>query len=52
MNSRLFKKAVRQGLSKRGGEAHSLRYVEPLSAARTKPACFFNSLWGIPEMAA
>ena len=42
--SRLFKKAVQQGRSKRRGEAYSVRYVEPLSAARTPPADFFNSL--------
>ena len=42
--SRLFKKAVQQGRSKRRGEAYSVRYVEPLSAARTPLADFFNSL--------
>jgi hypothetical protein len=30
--------------SKRGGEAYAFRYVEPLSAARTKLADFFNIL--------
>ncbi len=43
---RLFRKAVRQGRSKRSGEAYSLRYVEPLSAARTPLADFINSLLG------
>jgi hypothetical protein len=41
---RMVKKAVQRGRSKRGGEAYSLRYVEPLSAARTKLADFFNIL--------
>jgi hypothetical protein len=41
---RLFKKAVQQGRSKRGGEAYFLPYVEPLSEARTPLADFFNSL--------
>jgi hypothetical protein len=41
---RLFRKAVQQGRSKRRGEAYSLPYVEPLSAARTPLADFVNSL--------
>jgi hypothetical protein len=41
---RLFRKAVQQGRSKRRGEAYSLQYVEPLSAARTPLADFVNSL--------
>ena len=43
---RLFKKAVQQDRSKRRGKAYSFRYVEPLSAARTPLADFFNSLLG------
>ena len=42
--SRLFKKAVQQGRSMRRGEAYSFRYVEPLSAVRTRLVDFFNSL--------
>lgn len=34
--------AVQRGRSKRGGEAYSFPYVEPLSAARTKLADIFN----------
>ncbi len=41
---RMIKKAVQRGRSKRGGEAYSVRYVEPPSAARTKLAGFFNIL--------
>jgi len=41
---RLFRKAVQQGRNKRRGEAYSLQYVEPLSAARTPLADFVNSL--------
>ena len=41
---RLFRKAIQQGHSKRRGEAYPLRYVEPLSAARTMLADFLNSL--------
>jgi uncharacterized protein involved in propanediol utilization len=41
---KLFRKAVRQGRSKRRGEAYSLSYVELLSAARTPLADFINSL--------
>jgi len=36
--------AVQKGRSKRRGEAYPLRYVEPLSAARTPLADFVNSL--------
>ena len=42
--SRLFKKAVQQGRSERGGDAYSVPYVEPQSDARTPLADFFNSL--------
>jgi len=38
--------AVQKGRSKRRGEAYSLQYVEPLSAARTPLADFLNSLLG------
>jgi hypothetical protein len=38
----MFKKAAQRGRSKRGGEAYSFPYVEPLSAARTKLEAFFN----------
>lgn len=41
---RLIKKVDRQGRSKRGGEAYSGPYVEPLIAARTPAVNFFNSL--------
>ena len=41
---RLFRKAVQQGRSKRSGDAYSVPYVEPLSAARTPLADFVNSL--------
>jgi hypothetical protein len=41
---RMFKKAVQQGRSERGGEAYSGPYVEPLSDARTKLEDFFNIL--------
>jgi len=40
----MVKKVVQRGRSKRGGEAYSVRYVEPPSAARTKLADFFNIL--------
>lgn len=40
----LFKKAVQQGHSKRRGDAYSLPYVEPVRAARTPLAVFFNRL--------
>jgi hypothetical protein len=40
----MFKKAVQQGRSERGGEAYSGPYVEPLSDARTKLEDFFNIL--------
>ncbi|BCA57161.1 hypothetical protein W02_43010 [Nitrospira sp. KM1] len=42
----MFKKAVQQGRSERGGEAYSLLYVELLSDARTKLADFFDILLG------
>ncbi len=38
----MLKKAVQQGRSQRRGEAYSLRYVEPLSAARTTLAVLFS----------
>jgi len=41
---RLFRKAVQQGRSERGGKSYSLPYVEPLSEARTPLAAFVNSL--------
>ena len=41
---RVLKKAVQQGRSERRGEAYALRYVEPLSDARTKLADFFSIL--------
>ena len=44
MPGRMFKKAVQRGRSERGGEAYSVRYVEPPSDARTKLADFFNIL--------
>lgn|SRR5262245_16067325 len=40
----MLKKAVQRGRSQRGGDAYSLPYVEPPSAARTKPTDFFNIL--------
>ncbi|WHZ15633.1 MAG: hypothetical protein OJF52_002478 [Nitrospira sp.] len=42
----MLKKAVQQGRSKRRGEAYSVRYVEPLSEARTPLADFFSILLG------
>ncbi len=42
----MFKKVVQRGRSKRRGEAYFVRYVEPLSAARTKLEAFFNILLG------
>ncbi len=42
----MVKKAVQRGRSQRGGEAYSVRYVEPPSPARTKLADFFNILPG------
>ena len=42
----MFKKVVRRGRSKRGGEAY-MKYVEPPSAARTKLVTFFNILLGV-----
>ena len=38
--------AVQQGRSKRRGEAYTVRYVEPLSDARTPLADFFSILLG------
>jgi hypothetical protein len=43
---RMLKKAVRQGRSKRRGDAYSVRYGEPLSEARTPLADFFSILLG------
>lgn len=43
-DTRMFKKVVQRGRSKREGEAYSLPYVEPLSDARTKLETFFNIL--------
>jgi hypothetical protein len=40
----MLKKTVQQGRSERRGEAYPLRYVEPLSDARTKLAGFFSIL--------
>ncbi len=40
----MFKKAFRQGRSKRRGESYSLPYAEPLSDARTPLEDFFNIL--------
>ena len=40
----MLKKATQQGRSKRRGEAYSVWYVEPLSAARTPLADFFSIL--------
>ena len=45
--SRMLKKAVQQGRSKRRGEAYSPRYVESLSAASTPLAGFFSILLGL-----
>jgi len=42
----MVKKAVRRGRSERRGESYAVRYVEPLSDARTKLAVFFNILLG------
>ncbi len=42
----MFKMATQRGRSQRRGEACSFLYVEPLSAARTKLADFFNILSG------
>jgi hypothetical protein len=44
ISRRLLKKAVQQGRSKRRGDAYSVRYVEPLSEARTTLAEFFSIL--------
>jgi hypothetical protein len=40
----MLKKAVQQGRSERRGKAYALRYVEPLSDARTPLADFFSIL--------
>ena len=45
--SRMLKKAVQQGRSKRRGEAYSPRYVESLNAASTPLAGFFSILLGL-----
>ena len=44
MLRRMLKKTVRQGRSERRGEGVRLRYVEPLSDARTPLADFFSIL--------
>ena len=44
----MLKKAVRQGRSKRRGDADSVRYGEPLSEARTPLADFFSILFDLP----
>ncbi len=41
---RMLKKALQHGRSKRRGESYSLRYVEPLRAARTPLVEFFSIL--------
>ena len=41
---RMLKKAVQQGRSERRGEGRTLRYIEPLSEARTPLADFFSIL--------
>ena len=43
----MLKNAVQQGRSERRGDAYSVRYVEPLSAARSPLAAFFSILLGI-----
>jgi hypothetical protein len=40
----MLKKGVKQGRSKRRGDAYSVRYGEPLSEARTPLADFFSNL--------
>ena len=40
----MVKKTVQQGRSERSGEAYAVRYVEPLSDARTTLADFFSIL--------
>ena len=44
---RMLKKFVQQGRSTRRGDAYSVRYVEPLSKARTPLAGFFSILLGV-----
>src|SRR3989442_5342892 len=46
--TRMFKLAVQQGRSKRRDEAYFVRYVEPLSDARTQLAARFNILADFP----
>jgi hypothetical protein len=41
---RMLKKFAQQGRSERRGDAYSVRYVEPLSKARTLLADFFSIL--------
>ena len=48
MPRRMLKKTVQQGRSERRGEAYSVRYVEPLSEARTMLADFFSILLSDP----
>ena len=43
----MLKKFVQQGRSTRRGDAYSVRYVEPLSKARTPLAGFFSILLGV-----
>jgi urea transport system permease protein len=43
----MLKKFVQQGRSARRGDAYSVRYVEPLSKARTPLAGFFSILLGV-----
>jgi hypothetical protein len=38
----MFKKAFQRGRSEGRGEAYAVRYVEPLSDARTKLETLFN----------
>jgi urea transport system permease protein len=47
ISGRMLKKFVQQGRSTRRGEAYSVRYVEPLSKARTPLASFFSILLGV-----
>ncbi len=44
----MLKKTDQQGRSERRGEAYSVRYVEPLSEARTPLADFFSILLSNP----
>ena len=45
----MLTKAAQQGRSERRGEARSVRYVEPLSTARTPLADFFSFLLEVVE---